>query len=139
MRHTVICKPMVAQICAVLVICFIYWYISAYMESVNRVRSIHIYIYIYIHTHIYVDLHGISKQSFFDPCTVNKQCTKLNEQNAQYCSLDIYITIPHWILVKYVSCLRDTAHQDPIHVYTYSTKNCLHFNYLTILYHSICA
>ena len=37
----------------------------------------------------------LSKQSSFDPCPVNKQCTTLNEQNAQYYSLDIYITIPN--------------------------------------------
>lgn len=40
--------------------------------------------------------------------------------------------------VKYVSGLQDTTYQDSVHLYNYSTKNCQHFNYSTLLHHMNC-
>jgi len=31
-----------------------------------------------------------------------------------------------------VDCLQDTVYQDPAHLYNYSSKNCPHFNHLTL-------
>ena len=33
-----------------------------------------------------------------------------------------------------VDYLQDTVNQDPAHLYNYSSKNCPHFNHLTLLY-----
>jgi hypothetical protein len=54
-----------------------------------------------------------------------------NQQNAHYCSLDIYITISHWILLRFLTnSLRDTG------MYFFVTTTVvLHFVfYMYILY-----
>jgi len=40
--------------------------------------------------------------------------------------------------VKYVSCFQDSVFQVPAHVGKYSTKDCLHFNYFTLLHRVSC-
>jgi len=40
--------------------------------------------------------------------------------------------------VKYLSCFQDSVYQVPAHVHKYSTKNCLHCNYFTVLHHVSC-
>jgi len=34
-----------------------------------------------------------------------------------------------------VDCLQGTVYQDPAHLYNYSSKNCPHFNHLTLLHY----
>jgi hypothetical protein len=40
--------------------------------------------------------------------------------------------------VKYIGCFQDTLHQDPEHLYHYSTYKCQYFYYLTVLLHVSC-
>jgi len=37
--------------------------------------------------------------------------------------------------VKYVGCFKDTLFQDPSHLFSNSTKKCLHSKHLTLLQH----